>query len=37
LGLGLNGVNQPGFRDYELHKLPPGENLAQSIRRSHSS
>jgi hypothetical protein len=28
LGLGLNGVNQPGFRDYELHKLPPGDNLA---------
>jgi hypothetical protein len=28
LGLGLNGVNQPGFRDYELHKLPRGENLA---------
>jgi hypothetical protein len=28
LGLGLNGVNQPGFKDYELHKLPPGENLA---------
>jgi hypothetical protein len=28
LGLGLNGVNQPGFRDYELNKLPRGENLA---------
>ena len=28
LGLGLNGVNQPGFRDYELHKLPKGDNLA---------
>ena len=28
LGLGLNGVNQPGFKDYELHKLPKGENLA---------
>jgi hypothetical protein len=27
LGLGLNGVNQPGFKDYELHKLPQGENL----------
>ena len=26
LGLGLNSVNQPGFRDYELHKLP--DNLA---------
>ena len=28
LGLGLNGVNQPGFKDYELRKLPKGENLA---------
>jgi hypothetical protein len=28
LGLGLNGVNQPGFKDYELHKLPKGDNLA---------
>jgi hypothetical protein len=28
LGRGLNGINQPGFRDYELHKLPPGQNLA---------
>ena len=28
LGLGLNGVNQPGFRDYELHKLPRGEDSA---------
>lgn len=28
LGLGLNGINQPGFKDYELHKLPPGQNLA---------
>lgn len=22
MGLGLNGINQPGFRDYQLHKLP---------------
>jgi hypothetical protein len=28
LGLGLNGINQPGFSDYELHKLPAGSNPA---------
>ena len=22
MGLGLNAINQPGFRDYQLHKLP---------------
>lgn len=28
MGLGFNGVHQEGFRDYELHKLPPGDNAA---------
>jgi hypothetical protein len=35
LGLGPNGVNQPGFSDYELHKLPAGDNLAVVPPRHH--